>query len=112
MCFNSLLIYYEIIYDSVVKKTPPPCSPPYERSGGKFPRSPASLLTAISNHSLAALSAKMFAFKIHKRQNAYHRNLKWTLEDLLPFYCYTTKTYSQSCPHGGALVGIAPQTKL
>jgi len=25
----------------------------------------------------------------HMRQNAYYRNLKWTLEDLLPCYCYT-----------------------
>ena len=27
----------------------------------------------------------------HMRQNAHYRNLKWTLEDLLPCYCYKIK---------------------
>jgi len=38
--------------------------------GGQCPRSPASLLTAISNNCLAALPAKISAFKSHMRQNA------------------------------------------
>jgi len=32
----------------------------------------------------------------HMRQNAYYRNLKWSLEDLLPCYCYTIKTNSRT----------------
>ena len=36
----------------------------------------------------------------HMRQNAYFRNLKWTLEDLLPCYCYKIKTNSRTiCLH-------------
>ena len=60
------------------------------------PRSPASLLTVISSHRLAALPAKMSAFNSHMRQNAYCRNLKWSLEDLLRCYCYTIKTNSRT----------------
>jgi len=107
ICFNSILIYpgvrqelerpshasfsalhpwihHEIIYDAVMKKTHRSRFPSFERSGGQCPRSPASLLTAISSHCLAALPAKMSAFNSHMRQNVYYRNLKWTLEDLLP----------------------------
>jgi len=68
-----------------------PDCPSFERSGGKCLRSPASLLTAISSHCLAALPAKVSAFNSHMRQNAWYRNLKWTL-DLLPCYCDTIKT--------------------
>jgi len=31
----------------------------------------------------------------HMRENAYHRSLKWTFEDLLPCYCYAIKTNSR-----------------
>ena len=41
-----------------------------ERSGGQCHRSPASLLTVISSHCLAASPAKMSAFKSHMRQTA------------------------------------------
>ena len=43
--------------------------PPFERSGGQCPRSPASLHTAISSHCLAALPAKISAFNSHMWQN-------------------------------------------
>jgi len=39
--------------------------PPYQRSEEQCPRSPASLLAAISSHCLAALPAKMSVFKCH-----------------------------------------------
>jgi len=38
--------------------------------GRQWHRSPASVLTAISSHCLAALPAKMFEFSSHMRQNA------------------------------------------
>jgi len=62
----------------------------------RCPRSPASLLTAISSACLAALSAKIPAFNSHTRKNASYLNLKWTLEDLLPCYWYTTETNSET----------------
>jgi len=46
------------------KYTSPLC-PPFERSGRKCLCSPASLLTAIGNHCLVALPAKMSAFNSH-----------------------------------------------
>ena len=64
---------------------------PLLKGQGQCSPSPASLLTAISNHCLVALPAKMSAFNSHMRQNAYYRNLKWTL-DLMPCYCCTIKT--------------------
>jgi len=42
--------------------------PPYWKSGGQFPHSLASLLTAISSHCLAALPAKMSAFNSYMRK--------------------------------------------
>jgi len=44
--------------------------PPFERSGIQCHRSSASLLAAMSSHSLATLPAKMSAFKSHMLQNA------------------------------------------
>jgi len=73
----------------------PRCSS-FERSGIKCHRSPTPLLAAISSHSLATLPAKMSAFKSHMPQNVEYRNLKWTFEDLLPCYYYTTKTNSKT----------------
>ena len=32
----------------------------------------------------------------HMRKNAYFRNSKWTFEDLLPCYCYATKTHNRT----------------
>ena len=75
-CFNSILIYHEITYDTAMKKTPPSPFLPFWKARGA-----TSLLTAISTHCLAALPAKMTVFNSHKR----------TL-DLLPCYCYTIKT--------------------
>jgi len=72
-----MFIYHEIIYNGVMKNTPPPRCHPFERSAGKCP--PASLLTAINSRCLTALPAKMSAFNSHRRQNAYYRSLKWTL---------------------------------
>ena len=63
---------------------------------GKYHCSPASLLTTISSHCLAALPAKMSEFSSYMGQNVYYRNLKWTLEDLLACYCYTIKTNSKT----------------
>ena len=57
-----------------------------------LPRSPAFLLTAISSCCLAALPAKTSAFNSQMRQNAYYRNLKRRLEDLLPCYSHAIKT--------------------
>jgi len=93
------MIYHEIIYDSIAKQTSPPCCPPYERSRGQCLRSPASLLAAISCHCLTAfITCQNVCNQIshHMRQNAYYHNLKWTLEDLLPCYCYTIKTNSRT----------------
>jgi len=36
------------------------------------------------------------AFISHIRQNAFFRNFKWTLEDLLPCYCCATKISSRA----------------
>jgi len=87
-----LEIVHEIIYNAVTIKTPPPRCPIFARSVGsvpalRCPRSPVSLLTAISSHCLATLPAKMSAFNSHMLQYACYLNLKWTLEDLLPCYC-------------------------
>jgi len=92
-CFNSILIYHEIMYDAVINKTPRPVGP-LLKGQGAMPRSPASLLTAISSHRLVAFPSKMSAFISHMRQKVHNRNLKWTI-DLLPCYCYTTKTNSR-----------------
>jgi len=73
-----------------------PNCPSFVESAGQCHRSPASLITAISNHCFAALPAKMSEFSSHMRQNALYRILKWTLEDLLPCYCYTIKTNSKT----------------
>ena len=70
MHFNSILINHKITCDANMKKTPLPHCPTFERSGGQCHRSPASLLTVISSHSLAALPAKMSAFNSHMRQTA------------------------------------------
>jgi len=70
MYFNSILINHKITYGAVIKKTPLPRCHFFERSGGQCHRSPASLLTVISSHCLAALPANMSAFNSQMRQNA------------------------------------------
>ena len=73
-----------------------PRCPSLERSGIQCHRSPTSLFPAVSSHCLATLPAKISAFKSHLQQNAWHHNLKWTFEDLLPCYYYTIKTNSET----------------
>jgi len=46
---------------------------------------------------LAPLATQMVgALHGHLRKNAYYVNLKWSFEDLLPCYCYATKTHSRT----------------
>ena len=53
------------------------------------------VITAISSHCLAALTAKMSAFNRHIQQNAYYRKFSGAFEDLLPIYCYAIKANSK-----------------
>ena len=50
----------------------------------------------LRSHCLAALPSKISAFNSHMQQNAYCRNLKRILEDLLPCYCYSVKINSRT----------------
>ena len=81
----------------------------FSKARGQCPHSPASLLTAINSHCLAALPAKISTFNSHRWQNAYYCNLKWTLEDSLPCYCYTINTNSRTIR--SQLCSLPPQTK-
>jgi len=67
------LINHKITYNAVMKKTLLPSLSLFCRVRGQCHRSPASLLTAISSHCLAALPANISAFNSHKRQNSYYR---------------------------------------
>jgi len=78
-----ILTNHKITYDAVMKKTSLPPLFPFWNSWGKCLRYPASLLTAISSHYLAALPANMSAFISHMWQNASYRNLKRILALLL-----------------------------
>jgi len=67
-------------------------------------------LTAINSPSLAAVYLpRCVLFSSHMRQNACCHYLKWTVEDLLPCYCYAIKTYrtnrSQVWPPASASIG-------
>ena len=75
-----------------------PRCPSFGRSGGQCHPSPASLLTAISSHRLAALPGTCPDVCVQQSHAAKRQycNLKWTLEDLLPCYCYTLKTKSKA----------------
>jgi len=68
--FNPILINHKITYE----KTPFPPAALVWKSGIQYHRSPASLVAAISIHSLATLPSQMSAFKSHMRQNVQYRN--------------------------------------
>jgi len=74
------------------KDTFDPVIPLFERSARQCHRSPASLLTTINSHYLP----KCLRSTAKMRQNACYRNLKRTLEDLLPCHCHTVKTSSKT----------------
>jgi len=71
---------------------------PFWKVRGQCHRSPASLLTAISSHCLAALPGTCPDVCVQQSHAAKRQycNLQWTLEDLLPGYCYTLKTNSKT----------------
>jgi len=74
----------------------PRCTP-FERSGRKWLRSMASLLTAITSHCLTALPAKMPAFNIRMRQTpnivTWSEYYKICCHVIIIYY-YTVKTNS------------------
>jgi len=79
-----------------MKKTPPHC-PPFERSVGAM----APLCGAPAYRYQQSLPRCITCQDVCVQQsNAQklisYRNLKWTLEDLLPCYCYTIKINSRT----------------
>jgi len=52
------------------------------------PRHPGRLINR------SGWTKKLIGSPAHMRENAYYRNLKWTIKGLLPCYCYAIKTKS------------------
>jgi len=91
------LIYHEITYDAVVKKTPPTRLPLWKVRGQLpafwRPCLPLSTVTVSLHYLPRSLRSTITCGKTHE-----YRDLKWIVEDLLPWYCYTIKTNSRTIP--------------
>jgi len=70
MHLNSIVINHKVTYNVVMKKTPLSQLSLVWKVRGQCRRSPASLLTVISSHCLAASLAEVTAFNSHMRQTA------------------------------------------
>jgi len=58
-----------------------------QKSGGDVPRPPGIRSLPVADVCVIVTCGK----------NAYCGNLNWTFEDLLPCYCYVTKTFRNLC---------------
>jgi len=74
-------LYHEITYDAVMKKTPPPPCPPFERSVGAMPSSSGVPAYRYQQPLPCCITCQdVFVQQSNGQKRINYRNLKWTLE--------------------------------
>jgi len=87
-------MYQEITYDAVMKKKSPITLPPFWkiRGEGNSPLSGVPAYRYQQSLSCCITCREVCVQKSHAEKRINYRNFKCTVEDFLPYYCYTIKT--------------------